>query len=274
MALIFRAPGATKPALEYSARLCLNPTMRAWVVVGLVGALAPLGAASERFSSGASRVSVIELFTSEGCSSCPPADRWLGSLRDKPGLWTEFVPIEFHVSYWDSLGWKDRLSTREFTAREYAYASAWGSSNVYTPCFVRNGEEWKPEWGTPGGAAARTGQLSVEIADDGVCRAEFMPGPAARAAPDGFELHVAVLGGGISSRVTAGENKGETLGHEFVVLGLANRAFPRDSGNAAVRTEVALPQPIAAPAARRAIAVWVTRRGELAPVQATGGWLP
>lgn len=247
--------------------------MKACIAAGLLCALAPLGGASERFSGGPSRVALIELFTSEGCSSCPPADRWLGALRADPGLWKDFVPVEFHVNYWDSLGWKDRLSTREFTAREYAYASAWGSPNVYTPCFVRNGEAWKPLWGSPGAAGAPTGVLSIEVGDDGLCRTEFRPGPAAQAGPDGYEMHVALLGGGLTSRVTAGENRGETLGHEFVVLGIADHVLVRDQAGGALRAGLALPHPIATDAARRALAAWVTLRGELTPVQATGGWL-
>jgi hypothetical protein len=233
-----------------------------------------MAAAAERFSSGPSRVVLIELYTSEGCSSCPPADRWLGSLRGDPGLWKDFVPVAFHVTYWDGLGWKDRLSAREFTAREYAYASSWGSSTVYTPCFVRNGEQWKPVWGRPAGPAAPIGVLTVEVGDDRMCRAEFRPGPAVRAAPAGFELHVAVLGGGLSSRVTAGENRGATLEHEFVVLGIADKAFSPVPGDSAGRAAVALPEAIVNDAARRALAAWVTPRGELAPIQATGGWLP
>ncbi len=248
--------------------------MRAFVVIGLAAALASPGAGSERFSSGPARVALIELFTSEGCSSCPPADLWLGGLLSYPGLWKEIVPLEFHVNYWDSLGWKDRLSTREFTAREYAYASAWGSNNVYTPCFVRNGEQWKPLWGTASGPGPNTGLLAVVVGNDGVCRVEFTPGPAARAGPEGEEVHVAILGGGISSKVTAGENHGETLTHEFVVLGLADQVLSRVPGDSVERAEVALPHPIAAGATRRALAAWVTLRGELTPIQATGGWLP
>src|SRR5271163_2312476 len=135
----------------------LSSPMRSYVLLGILGASAPLCAAAEHFASGPGRVALIELYTSEGCSSCPPADAWLGGLKDKAGLWDEFVPVQFHVNYWDNLGWKDRLATRDFTAREYAYSSAWGSSSVYTPCFVRNGLEWHPEWGSAGGQAAKTG---------------------------------------------------------------------------------------------------------------------
>jgi len=248
--------------------------MRVCVVIALLSALVPPGMASERFSSGPARIALIELFTSEGCSSCPPAELWLGQLRDNPGLWKEFVPLQFHVNYWDNLGWKDRLSSREFTAREYAYASAWGSGTVYTPCFVRNGEQWRPLWGTAGGPGPSTGLLSVVLGDAGVCRAEFIPGPAAKAGPDGDEVHVAILGGGITSKVTAGENHGETLSHEFVVLGMADQPLSRGPGDTSEHAEVALPHPIAAGASRRAFAAWVTLRGELTPIQATGGWLP
>ena len=99
----------------------------------LLAAAAGVSGEPLHFSSGPERIALIELYTSEGCSSCPPADRWLGALAGRQGLWKDFVPVEFHVNYWDSLGWKDRLSTPEFTAREYAYSSAWGAPNVYTP---------------------------------------------------------------------------------------------------------------------------------------------
>jgi hypothetical protein len=248
--------------------------MRLCVTAGLLLALCPAAPAAERFSTGPARAVLIELYTSEGCSSCPPADRWLNELRVKPGLWTEFVPVEFHVTYWDSLGWKDRLSTSAFTAREYAYALAWGGSNVYTPCFVRNGVEWKPGWGTPGGPSALTGVLVLDIGDDGACHIAFTPGPGAQAAPEGHAIHLAVLGGGISSRVTDGENKGRTLGHEFVVLGMTERGLSRNAGMREETASLPLPESLAADTLRRAAAAWVTRQGDLVPIQATGGWLP
>jgi hypothetical protein len=249
--------------------------VRIFLAVALACALARLDAGPAEFSSGPSRVALIELYTSEGCSSCPPADQWLGKLRTEASLWKEFVPVEFHVNYWDQLGWKDRLSTPAFTAREYAYAASWGVQSVYTPCFVRNGVEWKPSWGIVGGPAAPMGLLSVEVGTDGTCRVEFRPGPAARASPDGlYEVHVALLGGGLSSKVTAGENSGETLRHEFVVLGIADKVLARDAGVAAYRATVALPYPIAPAEVRRALAAWVSPHGEMEPIQATGGWLP
>jgi len=233
-----------------------------------------LDAQTATFSSGPCRVALIELYTSEGCSSCPPADEWLGDLRRNPKLWKEIVPVQFHVNYWDDLGWKDRLSTPAFTAREYAYAASWHSRNVYTPCFVRNGVEWKPAWGMPGGLTAPMGTLSVEVGD-GACKVEFRPGPSAPASPDGrYEVHVALMAGGLSSKVTAGENLGFTLRHEFVVLGVADVLLGKDEDGPVFRADVALPHPIAQAQVRRALAAWVTPHGGMEPIQATGGWLP
>ncbi len=247
--------------------------MRILAALGLLGAAAAAQAESLRFASGSAQVALVELYTSEGCSSCPPADRWLASLRSQPGLWTEFVPVEFHVDYWNGLGWKDRLSSRSFTARQYAYATSWKSGSVYTPCFVRNGAEWKPAWGGSGAPAGRAGILAIQVGEGGLCYAEFRP--AAGGGPDGgaYVVHLALLGGGISSRVTAGENDGATLTHEFAALGISEADLARDEGGLILRARAVIPQPSVPDARRLALAAWVTRRGELAPVQATGGWL-
>lgn len=218
-----------------------------------------------RFTSGPARVSLVELYTSEGCSSCPPAEKWLGELRDAPGLWRDFVPVAFHVDYWNRLGWPDRFSTKEFTHREYAYSAAWGSDSVYTPCFVRDGAEWRAREvpRATGANAARAGALTV-VYDGAVLRAEFTPPGATKEGADRYELHAAILGGGIVSKVTSGENRGETLRHEFIALSLAKGAPGRD-------LTLAVPKVAGVP--RHALAVWITRRGSLTPVQATGGWL-
>lgn len=248
--------------------------MRTSALLAFLLAAGTASAGPQTFSSGSGKVALIELFTSEGCSSCPPADRWLGSLRDSPALWKEFVPVEFHVDYWNGLGWTDRLASRSFTARQYAYASAWRSGSVYTPCFVRNGAEWKPLYGGPAPAGGDAGLLSVEVGAEGVCEVEFRPDPAERAANTAYEIHIAVLGGGISSRVTAGENGGATLIHEFVALGLADERLAVEAGGTVLRARLSLPKASPSEGTRRALAAWVTRRGELAPVQAAGGWLP
>jgi hypothetical protein len=251
-----------------SASLMRIMAISAFLFAGCAAVGAPV-----RFSSGPARVALIELYTSEGCSSCPPADQWLGSLKNQPGLWKEFVPMAFHVNYWDSLGWRDRLSTHDFTAREYAYASAWGSRSVYTPCFARNGTEWKPLWGGTNPVGGTAGVLAIEVSDDGACHVEFEPFPMTGTERDLYRVHVALLGGGISSKVTAGENDGRTLTHEFVVIGLAEKELLPGDMAGSLRADLPVPKPIVGDSKRLAIAAWVVRHGDLIPIQATGGWL-
>ena len=97
---------------------------------------------AQRFESG-SQQTVIELFTSEGCSSCPPADHWLASLVSHPQLFKTLFPMAFHVDYWNQLGWHDRFSSYEHSQRERVYKRQGGMRQVYTPGVLVNGEEWR-----------------------------------------------------------------------------------------------------------------------------------
>ena len=80
---------------------------------------------------------IVELYTSEGCSSCPPADRWLSTLKGRPDV----LALSFHVTYWDRLGWPDRFANPEFTERQYQAAQRQGSAQVYTPQVMVNERE-------------------------------------------------------------------------------------------------------------------------------------
>src|SRR5260370_670544 len=91
------------------------------------------------FQSATERTALLELYTSEGCSSCPPAEAWLSGLKKSPGLWKDFVPLAFHVDYWDYLGWRDPWAERGFSDRQRAYAENWHNENVYTPAFAPEG---------------------------------------------------------------------------------------------------------------------------------------
>lgn len=243
--------------------------------VALSLALAPVVRAEQTFTSGPAQVALVELFTSEGCSSCPPAEKWLSDLRQAPGLWTAFVPVAFHVNYWDHLGWKDRLAAEAYTDREHAYAAAWAAPSVYTPCFVRNGSEWRPRSGAqrelvaPGSMAA--GELTLTWQDDHTCLVRYTPAAGTRSTTR-YEVAVALLGGGLESNVRAGENRGQKLRHEFVVLRLV-QANLSSSDSRALTATLSVPARTDLPAARHALAAWVTARGDTAVVQATGGWL-
>src|SRR5258708_16412944 len=91
-----------------------------------------------RFESGPAQVTLLELYTSEGCSSCPPAEAWLSTLSQNAQLWRAVVPVAFHVDYWDNLGWKDGFSSREFTPRQRLSAPSWGSASSSPPPFLCN----------------------------------------------------------------------------------------------------------------------------------------
>lgn len=228
------------------------------------------------FRSGTTQVTLIELYSSEGCSSCPSAEKWLGGLREDPDLWKTFVPIAFHVNYWDRLGWRDVFATPEFTEREYRYSRAWRASSVYTPCFVRNGEEWRPRGSrVAAGQAVETGELSLTHTPNGECRVTFVPAAKATVTPASLEVSVALLGGGIVSPVRAGENSGRELHHEFVARALRTTRLERGAdGSFAATLTLTEPDDRKFPVmTRRAIAAWVLQRDGLTPLQATGGWL-
>ena len=96
------------------------------------------------FESGVKRNTLIELFTSEGCSSCPPAETYLNNLKNNNELWEKWIPVAFHVDYWDYIGWKDKYATKTFGLRQSRYASLNRVSTVYTPAFMVNGSSWRP----------------------------------------------------------------------------------------------------------------------------------
>jgi len=96
----------------------------------------------ELFSSN-QKIHLIEFYTSEGCSSCPSAESWLNSLYGHKDLYQKFIPLVFHVNYWDYIGHKDKMASDAYTQRQRDYARKWGSSNIYTPGFVLDGQEWR-----------------------------------------------------------------------------------------------------------------------------------
>ena len=227
-------------------------------------------AAETRFESGPQQTALVELYTSEGCSSCPPAEAWMSRLKTDSGLWKKFVPIAFHVDYWDRLGWPDRFASRRWTERQSRYAALWRSESVYTPAVVLNGSEFRNWSGAsvavPNGKAA--GVLIAKSTDGKTFEIEFR---SAEGAAGSWDAHLALLGSGISSKIGAGENGGRNLQHDFVVLGLRD-AEMQEQGEAK-RSRLTIPS-ASESGARLAVAVWVTPDNRLAPAQAIGGWLP
>jgi len=155
---------------------------------------------------------VVELYTSEGCSSCPPADRWLSTLKSDPGV----VALAFHVDYWDRLGWKDRFSSAAYTARQAEQQASNGARFSYTPQVVVDGRD-RPDWPRIGVPAPARGEAAVSLAlsreGDRVTATVL---PSARS-PHRLSAYWAVTEQGFVSQVKAGENEGATLQHDFVV---------------------------------------------------------
>jgi hypothetical protein len=224
------------------------------------------------FQTGERQTALLEIFTSEGCSSCPPAEAWLSRLKDSPRLWKDFVPVAFHVDYWDYLGWRDQWGSTAFSERQQRYSQFWKSKTVYTPGFVLDGKEWQT-WLShkegPPASPTDIGVLKVTSSDLRRWEVEFSPLHSKQSA---YEVHAALLGSGITSEVRAGENRGRRLVHDFAVLELAQGELNQNSGEA--RGEFRLSHDPKTNQSRLGIAVWVTGHGSPVPLQATGGWFP
>jgi hypothetical protein len=218
------------------------------------------------FESKPTQTHLLELFTSEGCSSCPPAEAWLSKLKGEPQLWHDFVPLAFHVDYWDRLGWRDRFASKMWTARQSAYSARWKSESIYTPGFVLDGREWRNQ-NLPGPGPEATGVLKIAIANGEQVTAAFQP--AGEGGRD-YEIHLALLGFGLGTDVKAGENRGHKLLHDFVVLALTNEQM---TGGVKELRLISVASKLG-PDSRSAVAAWVTEAGQLEPLQAVGGWLP
>jgi len=239
-------------------RLTLRPTSRAfWGCCAFVGLPAAALAQTCEASSGPQPPAVVELYTSEGCSSCPPADRWLSTLKPGDGV----LALSFHVNYWNHLGWRDPFATSETTSRQYRLKEALGGKYVYTPQVVLNGRDHR-SW--PGQSPAQLTRLSAEGApglrlsrEGNQISAQF----GASAAHPQLAGYWAVLQDGIVSQVTRGENAGEALRHDHVV-GLYQPVEPW-AGNTPHRTQLSL-----AGARNQRVAFVVTTPDLMRPLQA------
>ena len=163
--------------------------------------------------SAATVPAVVELYTSEGCSSCPPADRWTSALKGREGV----VTLAFHVDYWDSLGWKDRFAQPQFTQRQNATQRTSGARFAYTPQVIVDSRD-APNWSSLGAATLQSrtpATVALTLARDAAGLAlTVAPGVGAPAKLSGY---VAVVDDGLLTKVGAGENRGETLRQDGVV---------------------------------------------------------
>lgn len=224
-----------------------------------------LAAEPLQFSSGDQQVQLVELYTSQGCSSCPPAEKWLNKFKSDDRLWKQVVPMAFHVDYWDYLGWRDSYASNAYSARQRQYRQQGNVRSVYTPGFVLNGKEWKG-WFSRDPLPSDVIEHSVLSASlqNGQLTASYANSPS----PGELVLNIAVLGFDIESAIAGGENAGRKLRHEFTVL--AHDKHSSNSGG----WQVSLPNVKSDAARRFGLALWVSPVNKLQPLQATGGWLP
>jgi hypothetical protein len=155
---------------------------------------------------------VIELYTSEGCSSCPPADQWVSTLKSANAK-GQVVAQAFHVNYWDYIGWTDRFAAPAYTTRQKQISAANKLDGIYTPQLVKNGVTTRGF----SSSIASTEPARAQIALSQLAAESFEAVITPVEAQASWSAYFTVTEHGHVSRVTAGENKGETLAHDFVV---------------------------------------------------------
>jgi hypothetical protein len=172
------------------------------------------------------RIALLELFTSEGCNSCPPADRFISSLPRPELVPSKLVVLAFHVDYWNYLGWNDRFSQQRFSARQQQQVRANGLRTAYTPQLVLNGRDYRDTDGI-GAYVERINTQASRI--DLTLRAQINGSsvhlrarvdPVKPVSPEPMELYIALYENNLVTQVLAGENRGHRLRHDYVVRNL------------------------------------------------------
>ena len=170
--------------------------------------------------SGTATVPLLELYTSEGCSSCPPADKWMSGIKaDK------VTPLAFHVDYWDYIGWKDKFSKSEYSDRQRKTAAFGGAGFVYTPQFVMNGRDFKG-WDnsrlrekieSSQKLAPRAHLTLNAVQENGKIILKTSANTSNPADAKNVDVFIAIYENNLVSKVNAGENNGRELKHDYVV---------------------------------------------------------
>jgi hypothetical protein len=222
-------------------------------------------------AAAASRPVVVELFTSEGCSSCPPADAYLKTLKSNPGI----IALSYHVDYWDYLGWRDTLGSSEFSQRQMDYAHSRGDMNVYTPQMVVNGTHHfvgSQKSAVSGGIAAAQSSPSSQWVDITMSenKTDVTIDVAAGAATKEATLWLMAWAPSVLIEIKRGENAGSTIAYYNVVRKMVPAGMWH--GDA---TKIVLPKSSVIPGDCKG---WVAllQQGKVGPVigAATGGVSP
>src|SRR6266568_2353148 len=166
---------------------------------------------------------VVELFTSEGCSDCPPADDLLSAMVQRPPADLNLVPLAFHVTYWDTGGWRDRFSDIHYTERQKEYQTQFHTQSVYTPQSIIDGRyaavgnNTSQVFALIRRAAAEPKPVTVEISTSGDSVTVTAHAPDDKLSG---KVLLAITEDGLSTEVKGGENRSRTLHHSAVVRSL------------------------------------------------------
>lgn len=209
-------------------------------------------AGTQRVSSGSSTLALAELYTSEGCDSCPPADKWFSSLNTKKD---GVVPLAFHVDYWDYIGWKDRFANASYSERQRESVRRQGGRTSYTPQIMVNGQDqriWSDQSRFRAGLNTITARaprallaMDFTVTTDGLETDLTVMLPQSSDRVDAA-VFLAVTESNLSNRVTAGENRGVTLKHDHVVRTLVGplggAATGRTDGSVVIKRPIKIEQ--------------------------------
>jgi hypothetical protein len=222
------------------------------VMAGLLGGQFAMAASSDTAcqasaKSGAQLATIAELYTSEGCDSCPPADKWFSNFRSQAKSGATVVPLAFHVDYWDYIGWKDRFANAQYANRQRTAVALQGSRSVYTPQVMVDGRDNR-SW-----QSASRFETSMRELTNRAPRATISANASESAgALDVFadvavpsevdrrdaQVYIAITENNLVSRVTAGENRGATLKHDYVVRELLGPFSLADSGSPRIQKRI------------------------------------
>lgn len=228
--------------------------------------------ADKTLKSSAVQANILEVYTSQGCSSCPPAEAWLGHFKDDPELWTKIIPMNFHVDYWDYLGWKDPYASAQFSQRQRQYNHAGKSRVVATPGFMLNGESWNgwfrkhkvpleninSKQNLTVSLDAKNAKFSLELPKELNLDSEKL------------RAHIAILGFDQVTTIKAGENRNKKLPHDFVVMAYDIKRMKNNSGSALA--ELKIPES-KHHSERKAVVAWVSTGKDPSPIQIVADWL-
>lgn len=208
----------------------MNPTLKLSILALFLVVLAPYAQAGAAAPvPGGDRIAIVELFTSQGCSSCPPADRLLSKIASDPRYQGKVIPLSFHVDYWNYIGWTDPYSSARWSDRQRGYAGkVFHSNRIYTPQVVVNGrlecvgnsEGQVAEQIKDALEAEPAGRVSLALdkpTPDGHLKVKVGAKLAKAAGSGNLDLWVAVYESGLSTPVKAGENSSRTLRNDRVV---------------------------------------------------------